>query len=101
MNRTDNKLRVLYSFPHKLGADRICYTAWQQVNGLADAGADLLVFPGALQRAVPAGVRVRKPTLARGKLRIPYKVCWAPCARWRSTTISFRGELKSSPGKLT
>ena len=73
MKRTDKKLRVLYSFPHKLGADRICYTAWQQVNGLADAGADLLVFPGALQRAVPSGVRVR-PTLARGTLRIPYKV---------------------------
>jgi glycosyltransferase involved in cell wall biosynthesis len=73
MTRVGDKLRVLYSFPHKLGADRICYTAWQQVNGLAAAGADLLVFPGALQRPVPDGVRV-KPTLARGKLRIPYKV---------------------------
>lgn len=68
-----NRIRVLYSFPHKLGADRICYTAWQQVNGLAEAGADLLVFPGALSRPVPAGVKV-VPTLARGKFRIPYKV---------------------------
>ena len=42
-------IRVLYSFPHKLGADRICYTAWQQVNGLAAAGADVLVFPSILQ----------------------------------------------------
>jgi len=25
------QIRVLYSFPHKLGAERICYTAWQQV----------------------------------------------------------------------
>jgi glycosyltransferase involved in cell wall biosynthesis len=66
-------IRVLYSFPHKLGADRICYTAWQQVNGLAAAGADVLVFPGALSRPVPSGVRVRS-TLARGKLRIPYKL---------------------------
>jgi glycosyltransferase involved in cell wall biosynthesis len=64
---------VLYSFPHKLGADRICYTAWQQVKGLAAAGAEVLVFPGALHRPVPANVRVR-PTLARGKLRIPYKL---------------------------
>ena len=69
----NTRIRVLYSFPHKLGADRICYTAWQQVNGLAAAGADLLVFPGALSRPVPAGVRVH-PTLARGKLRIPYKI---------------------------
>lgn len=73
MPKDDGRVRVLYSFPHKLGADRICYTAWQQVNGLAAAGADLLVFPGALHRAVPAGVRVRC-TLARGRMRIPYKV---------------------------
>jgi len=43
------------------------------VNSLAEAGADLLVFPGALSRPVPPGVRVR-PTLARGRLRIPYKL---------------------------
>jgi glycosyltransferase involved in cell wall biosynthesis len=73
MNQDKRPIRVLYSFPHKLGADRICYTAWQQVNGLAAAGADLLIFPGALQRPVPAGVRVL-PTLARGRWRIPYKV---------------------------
>ena len=66
-------LRVLYSFPHKLGADRICYTAWQQVNGLAAAGAELFVHTGVLHRPVPEGVRVR-PTLAWGKLRIPYKL---------------------------
>jgi glycosyltransferase involved in cell wall biosynthesis len=69
----NNSVRVLYSFPNKLGAARICYTAWQQVNGLAAAGADLLVFPAALSRPVPPGVRVR-PTLARGKLRLPYKL---------------------------
>ena len=73
MNPNREKIRVLYSFPHKLGADRICYTAWQQINGLAAAGADLLVFPGALQRPVPANVEVQ-PTLARGKFRIPYKL---------------------------
>jgi glycosyltransferase involved in cell wall biosynthesis len=66
-------LRVLYSFPHQLGAGRICYTAWQQVDGLAGAGAEVLVFPGALSRPVRAGVVVH-PTLARGKFRIPYKL---------------------------
>ncbi|MDI1232188.1 MAG: glycosyltransferase family 4 protein [Methylobacter sp.] len=73
MNHDNKPVRVLYSFPHKLGADRICYTAWQQVNGLAAAGADLLVFPGAVKRSAPAGVRVL-PTLARGWMRIPYQV---------------------------
>jgi glycosyltransferase involved in cell wall biosynthesis len=73
MSHNKKPPRVLYSFPHKLGADRICYTAWQQVNGLAAAGAELLVFPGAVKRAVPLGVEVY-PTLARGRMRIPYKL---------------------------
>ena len=73
MTLRNKRIRVLYSYPHKLGADRICYTAWQQVNGLAAAGADVLVFPGVLHRPVPPNVEVR-PTLARGKLRIPYKL---------------------------
>jgi glycosyltransferase involved in cell wall biosynthesis len=68
-------MRVLYSFPHILGAQRICYTAWQQVVGLANAGAEVLVFSGAFNRArtLPAKVRTR-PTLARGKFRIPYRL---------------------------
>ena len=72
-NLPPKKIRVLYSFPHKLGADRICYTAWQQVNGLATAGAEVLAFPGVLHRPVALGVKVW-PTLAWGKLRISYKV---------------------------
>ena len=43
------------------------------MNGLAAAGADLLVFPASLGRPVPPEVRV-SPTLARGKLRLPYRV---------------------------
>lgn len=73
MKHPDNNFRVLYSFPHKLGASRICYTAWQQVNGLAAAGADVFVHSGALSRSVPAGVRVNN-TLSRGRWRIPYKL---------------------------
>lgn len=69
----NRSLRVLYSFPLRLGADRICYTAWQQVRGLAVAGADLLVFPASLGRPVPAGVKVR-PTLAWGRTRLPYRL---------------------------
>ena len=73
MTPAKTPVRVLYSFPHKLGAERICYAAWQHVQGLAQAGAEVLVFPGVLHRPLPAGVRVR-PTLSRGKLRIPYKL---------------------------
>jgi glycosyltransferase involved in cell wall biosynthesis len=66
-------LRVLYSFPHKIGAGRICYTAWQQVRGLAEAGAAVTAFPGAVERPLPSSVSV-SPTLARGRLRVPYRV---------------------------
>lgn len=68
-----DRIRVLHSFPHKLGADRLCYGAWQQVNSLAAAGAEVLSFPGVLHRPVHANVRVN-PTLAWGKLRISYKL---------------------------
>src|SRR5690242_19230253 len=73
MSGSSQPVRVLYSFPHKLGAGRICYTAWQQVNGLAAAGADVLVFPGVLHRPLPANVAAR-PTLARGGWHIPYRL---------------------------
>ena len=72
MTDRNDRVRALYSFPLRLGADRICYTAWQQVNGLAAAGADLLVFPASLGRPVAAEVRVR-PTLARGDIRLPFR----------------------------
>jgi glycosyltransferase involved in cell wall biosynthesis len=71
--RTQEAVRVLYSYPLKIGAGRICHTAWQQVNGLAQAGADVLLFPGVLHKPVAATVRVR-PTLSRGKVRISYKL---------------------------
>lgn len=73
MSQGGDRVRVLFSFPNKLGAERICYTAWQQVNGLAAAGAEVTVFTGGLLRPVPPGVKVHT-TLARGKLRIPYKL---------------------------
>lgn len=73
MIKEHDRVRVLYSFPHKIGAERICYVAWQHVNGLAVAGADVLVFPGVVHKPLSANVRVH-PTLAWGKLRISYKL---------------------------
>jgi len=86
------KVRVLYSFPLRLGADRICYTAWQQVNGLAAAGADLLVCPASLGRPVPPGVSV-SPTLAWGDFRLPYRVVGTlrACA-WHDRLVARRIE---------
>jgi glycosyltransferase involved in cell wall biosynthesis len=66
-------IRVLYSFPHKLGGARISYIAWEQVAGIAGAGAEVLVYPGVLNKPLGRDVRVR-PTLAWGRIRIPYRL---------------------------
>jgi glycosyltransferase involved in cell wall biosynthesis len=68
-----DELRILYSFPQKLGADRVCYTAWQQVIGLAAAGVAVRARPGVLVRPVPPSVDVA-PTLAWKQLRVSYKL---------------------------
>lgn len=73
MTRRQPQIRVLYSFPHRLGAARICYTAWQQVNGLAAAGAHVEVMAASFERDVPQRVKT-SPTLARGPFRLPYRV---------------------------
>jgi len=73
MSDRNGRVRVLFSFPLRLGADRICGIAWQQVNGLAAAGADVSVFPASVSKPVRPDVRVSQ-TLARGKLRLPYRI---------------------------
>jgi D-inositol-3-phosphate glycosyltransferase len=73
MSAGTKSVRVLYSFPHKLGADRICYTAWQQVNCVAAAGADVTVLAGGVVRPLGVGVK-SSTTLARGRFRIPYRL---------------------------
>jgi glycosyltransferase involved in cell wall biosynthesis len=90
VNLETRRVRVLYSFPHKLGAGRICYTAWQQVCGLAAAGADVIVFPGSVSKALPPNVTVR-PTLAIGRFRLPYKLTGTmrACA-WHDRMVASR-----------
>ena len=73
MSVGNDRVRAVYSFPLRLGADRICGIAWQQVNGLAAAGAEVLVFPASISRPVAPDVRVY-PTLARGSFRVPFKL---------------------------
>jgi glycosyltransferase involved in cell wall biosynthesis len=85
-------LSVLQSFPHKIGAARICTTAWHQAAGVAEAGAEVLAMPGAVHRPLPPAVRVR-PTLARGPLRIPYK----PLGRARALRLHDRIVARALP----
>jgi glycosyltransferase involved in cell wall biosynthesis len=66
-------VRVLHSFPLKIGASRICSTAWYEVTGAADAGAEVSVIAGVVHRPLPETIKV-STTLARGRWRIPYSV---------------------------
>jgi len=90
MSKNNRRLRVLFSFPLRLGADRICGIAWQQVNGLANAGADVLVFPASICRPVRPGVIV-SPTLSRGKARVSYQLVGTlrACA-WHDWVVAHR-----------
>lgn len=73
MQKSKKPLRVLYSFPLKIGAARICTTAWHQVEGLHAAGAKVTVFPASISRSFPTSVSV-SPTLSLGKLRLPHRL---------------------------
>jgi glycosyltransferase involved in cell wall biosynthesis len=80
---------VLYSFPHKLGAGRICWTAWQQVMGLHDAGARVTAIAGTAHKRPPAMVRLIT-TLALGRLRIPYRLLGKKRAVWFHDQLTAR-----------
>ena len=76
MTTGEERIRVLYSFPHKLGAQRICTTAWHEIDGVAIAGAEVMVYAGSIARSLPEEVKLRT-TLAWNvwkKLRIPYRL---------------------------
>lgn len=74
-------VRVLHSFPHRIGAARICTTAWHQVDGLANAGAQVLSMPGSVARPLPPSVEVLT-TLTVGRLRLPYRALGSRRAFW-------------------
>ncbi len=73
MHADERRVTVLYSFPHKIGAGRICTAAWNHVVEATEAGTDMTVHPGAVARPLPEPIEV-VPTLARGGIRIPYRL---------------------------
>ena len=66
-------LRVLYSFPLRIGAQRVCYTAWNQVDGLLKAGANVSLFCGSVAKNFEQPLKI-KTTLSKGNLRIPIRL---------------------------
>jgi glycosyltransferase involved in cell wall biosynthesis len=65
-------LKVLYSFPHRVGAPGIGTTALNQVRAMAELGADVTLICTSLHAPVPANVNARE-TLRFGGKRIPHR----------------------------
>ena len=65
-------MRVLYSFPTRLGTAGIGTTAWHGVAGLAEHGVEVTVVAASCERPLPAGVRLIE-TLRPAGVKIPFR----------------------------
>jgi glycosyltransferase involved in cell wall biosynthesis len=66
-------LRVLYSFPTRLGTSGIGTTAWHQVAGLAEHGVDVTAVCATCERPLPDGVALVE-TLRPAGLKVPFRL---------------------------
>ena len=66
-------LRVLYSFPHRIGAGRIALTAWHQAAGASAAGARVRVDAASITVPLPVTV-AGHTTLTPLGFRVPFRV---------------------------
>jgi len=73
MSLGQKQVRVLYSFPHKLGAARICTTAWHQVDGIANAGANVTLYTASICRPLPDSIKIHT-TLSWKNWRLPSRL---------------------------
>ena len=65
-------MRVLYSFPTRLGTAGIGTTAWHGVAGLAEHGVEVTVVAATCERPLPDGVHLIE-TLRPAGLKIPFR----------------------------
>lgn len=70
--KSGKSLRVLYSFPHAIGAPGIGVTAIHQVLGLLDRGHDVTVIATSLHKSAPPLPR-SLTTMSMGGLRVPHR----------------------------
>ena len=90
----NDRIRVLYSFPHKIGAGGICYSASEQVKTLSRLDCAIDVYTGVVHKPLPENVTVTT-TLSLGKLRISYKLFGAMRAMALHDRIVARSVLKN------
>jgi len=66
-------LRVLYSFPLRLGISGIGMTAWYQVSGLLREGVNVELYCGSLEKQIPQ-LNTLRQTLVPFGLKIPMRL---------------------------
>lgn len=66
-------MRVLYSFPTRIGTTGIGTTAWHQVRGLLDRGVEVWLVCGSLEQPLE-GLSGLVQTMRVGPLKVPYRV---------------------------
>jgi glycosyltransferase involved in cell wall biosynthesis len=66
-------MRVLYSFPTRLGTTGIGTTAWQQIAAVAEHGVHVTAICASCERPLPAGVRLIE-TLRPAGVKLPFRV---------------------------
>jgi glycosyltransferase involved in cell wall biosynthesis len=66
-------MRVLYSFPTRLGTAGIGTTAWHGVAGLAENGAEVTVVCATCERPLPEGVELVE-TLRPAGVKVPFRL---------------------------
>ncbi|SFR72306.1 Glycosyltransferase involved in cell wall bisynthesis [Agromyces sp. CF514] len=70
--RGGERISILYSFPHALGAPGIGWTAWNQVNELVRAGHDVHLVAASVARPVDGLTSVTTSLEVAGR-RIPHR----------------------------
>lgn len=75
MSSERRPIRILYSFPDKLdlSGDSLDLIAWQQVNGLARLGVEVVVYCASCVTPLAHPATVRQ-TLGLGRLRVPHRL---------------------------
>lgn len=66
-------LRVSYSFPHRIGVPGIGTTAWHQVNGLVQLGAQVTLYCGSCERPI-SGIHKVVETMTLARMKLPYRI---------------------------
>ena len=69
----DSPVRVLYSYPNRIGVTGIGNIAWQNVQGLIQEGTEIRVFCGSCERPFEGCCRIVE-TLRPLGARVPYRL---------------------------